>query len=236
MKSSPHFDPDAPAPEALSQDEQITYTPEEETPPATPFWKKLPFQLGAAAVVCVLFVSCRISGNTPSSGEKAQFVSQEEGTQSEAASPEPVHPLPAERPLPDDEPDALNDTLAALRIHGEKTREGLTALARRLDTLESRISELQKRADRLPDTSVSSVQPPSSPASPARKAPRTARTASPLSGVKINSLYPGLAWVTWQGSSWALRPGDQFAGTTILSIDEQKREIVTSAGVIRQGG
>ncbi|HBE2423837.1 TPA: hypothetical protein KL347_005624, partial [Escherichia coli] len=134
MKSSPHFDPDAPAPEALSQDEQITYTPEEETPPATPFWKKLPFQLGAAAVVCVLFVSCRISGNTPSSGEKAQFVSQEEVTQSEAASPEPVHPLPAERPLPDDEPDALNDTLAALRIHGEKTREGLTALARRLDT------------------------------------------------------------------------------------------------------
>ncbi|HBD4359320.1 TPA: hypothetical protein KJK02_005700, partial [Escherichia coli] len=89
---------------------------------------------------------------------------------------------------------------------------------------------------RLPDTSVSSVQPPSSPASPARKAPRTARTANPLSGVKINSLYPGLAWVTWQGSSWALRPGDQFAGTTILSIDEQKREIVTSAGVIRQGG
>ncbi|KDP17593.1 hypothetical protein EP08_26325 [Escherichia coli] len=189
MKSSPHFDPDAPAPEALSQDEQITYTPEEETPPATPFWKKLPFQLGAAAVVCVLFVSCRISGNTPSSGEKAQFVSQEEVTQSEAASPEPVHPLPAERPLPDDEPDALNDTLAALRIHGEKTREGLTALARRLDTLESRISELQKRADRLPDTSVSSVQPPSSPASPARKAPRTARSANPVPGalLKFNS-------------------------------------------------
>ncbi|EFL9926878.1 conjugal transfer protein TraP, partial [Escherichia coli] len=143
MKSSPHFDPDAPAPEALSQDEQITYTPEEETPPSTPFWKKLPFQLGAAAVVCVLFVSCRISGNTPSSGEKAQFVSQETITQSgEAMSPEPVRPLPAEQSLPDNETDALNDTLAALRIHGEKTREGLTALARRLDTLESRINEL----------------------------------------------------------------------------------------------
>lgn len=234
MKSSPHFDPDAPAPEALSQDEQITYTPEEETPPATPFWKKLPFQLGAAAVVCVLFVSCRISGNTPSSGEKAQFVSQEEVTQSgEAASPEPVRPLPAERPLPDDEPDALNDTLAALRIHGEKTREGLTALARRLDTLESRISELQKRTVPVPTATAPSPQPATTTT---RKAPRTARSASPLSGVKINSLYPGLAWVTWQGSSWALRPGDQFAGTTILSIDEQKREIVTSAGVIRQGG
>ncbi|EPB2021512.1 conjugal transfer protein TraP [Escherichia coli] len=233
MKSSPHFDPDAPAPEALSQDEQITYTPEEETPPATPFWKKLPFQLGAAAVVCVLFVSCRISGNTPSSGEKAQFVSQEEVTQSEAASPEPVHPLPAERPLPDDEPDALNDTLAALRIHGEKTREGLTALARRLDTLESRISELQKHTVPVPAATAPSPQPATTTT---RKAPRTARTAGPLSGVKINSLYPGLAWVTWQGSSWALRPGDQFAGTTILSIDEQKREIVTSAGVIRQGG
>lgn len=233
MKSSPHFDPDVPAPEALSQDEQITYTPEEETPPATPFWKKLPFQLGAAAVVCVLFVSCRISGNTPSSGEKAQFVSQEEVTQSEAASPEPVHPLPAERPLPDDEPDALNDTLAALRIHGEKTREGLTALARRLDTLESRISELQKHTVPVPAATAPSPQPATTTT---RKAPRTARTAGPLSGVKINSLYPGLAWVTWQGSSWALRPGDQFAGTTILSIDEQKREIVTSAGVIRQGG
>ncbi|MCS1307998.1 conjugal transfer protein TraP [Escherichia coli] len=234
MKSSPHFDPDAPAPEALSQDEQITCTPEEETPPATPFWKKLPFQLGAVAVVCVLFISCRISGNTPSSGEKAQFVSQEEVTQSrEAASPEPVRPLPAEQPLPDDETDALNDTLAALRIHGEKTREGLTELARRLDTLESRISELQKHTVPVPTATAPSPQPTTTTT---RKAPRTARSASPLSGVKINSLYPGLAWVTWQGSSWALRPGDQFAGTTILSIDEQKREIVTSAGVIRQGG
>ena len=83
MKSSPHFDPDAPAPEALSQDEQITYTPEEETPPSTPFWKKLPFHLGAAAVACVLFVSCRISGNTPSSGEKAQFVSTDTAVQVE---------------------------------------------------------------------------------------------------------------------------------------------------------
>ncbi|MEK8493912.1 conjugal transfer protein TraP, partial [Escherichia coli] len=209
-------------------------TPEEETPPATPFWKKLPFQLGAVAVVCVLFISCRISGNTPSSGEKAQFVSQEEVTQSrEAASPEPVRPLPAEQPLPDDETDALNDTLAALRIHGEKTREGLTALARRLDTLESRISELQKHTVPVPTATAPSPQPTTTTT---RKAPRTARSASPLSGVKINSLYPGLAWVTWQGSSWALRPGDQFAGTTILSIDEQKREIVTSAGVIRQGG
>lgn len=233
MKSSPHFDPDAPAPEALSQDEQITYTPEEETPPSTPFWKKLPFQLGAAALVCVLFISCRISGNTPSSGEKAQFVSQEEVTQSrEAASPEPVRPLPAEQPLPDDETDALNDTLAALRIHGEKTREGLTALARRLDTLESRISELQKHTVTAPAATAPSPQP----TTPTRKAPRAGRNASQLSGVKIDSLYPGLAWVTWQGSSWALRPGDQFAGTTILSIDEQKREIVTSAGVIRQGG
>lgn len=234
MKSSPHFDPDAPAPEALSQDEQITYTPEEETPPSTPFWKKLPFQLGAVAVVCVLFVGYRISGNTPSSGEKAQFVSQETVTQSgEAMSPEPVRPLPAEHPLPDDETDALNDTLAALRIHGEKTREGLTALARRLDTLESRINELQKHTVPVPTATAPSPQPTTTTA---RKAPRTARSASPLSGVKINSLYPGLAWVTWQGSSWALRPGDQFAGTTILSIDEQKREIVTSAGVIRQGG
>ncbi|EFK7858835.1 TPA: conjugal transfer protein TraP [Escherichia coli] len=234
MKSSPHFDPDAPAPEALSQDDQITCTPEEETPPATPFWKKLPFQLGAVAVVCVLFISCRISGNTPSSGEKAQFVSQEEVTQSrEAASPEPVRPLPAEQPQPDDETDALNDTLAALRIHGEKTREGLTALARRLDTLESRINELQKHTAPVPTATAPSPQPTTTTA---RKAPRTARSANPLSSVKINSLYPGLAWVTWQGSSWALRPGDQFAGTTILSIDEQKREIVTSAGVIRQGG
>lgn len=232
MKSSPHFDPDAPAPEALSQDEQITYTPEEETPPATPFWKKLPFQLGAAAVVCVLFVSCRISGNTPSSGEKAQFVSTDTAVQVEET-PSAVRTVPAEQPLPDDETDALNDTLAALRIHGEKTREGLTAQARRLDTLESRINELQKHTVPVPTATAPSPQPTTITT---RKAPRTARSASPLSGVKINSLYPGLAWVTWQGSSWALRPGDQFAGTTILSIDEQKREIVTSAGVIRQGG
>ncbi|MED0221249.1 hypothetical protein RCU60_17715, partial [Escherichia coli] len=104
--------------------------------------------------------------------------------------------LPAEHPLPDDETDALNDTLAALRIHSEKTREGLTALARRLDTLESRISELQKHTVPAPAATAPSPQP----TTPTRKAPRAGRNASPLSGVKIDSLYPGLAWVTWQGS------------------------------------
>lgn len=77
-------------------------------------------------------------------------------------SPEPVRPLPAEQSLPDNETDALNDTLAALRIHGEKTREGLTALARRLDTLESRINELQKHTVPVPTATAPSLsqQPP----------------------------------------------------------------------------
>lgn len=203
MKSSPHFDPDAPAPEALSQDEQITYTPEEETPPSTPFWKKLPFQLGAAAVVCVLFISCRISSNTPSSGEKAQFVSQKRSHRPERRRHRNRFVRSRQNsPLPDDETDALNDTLAALRIHGEKTREGLTALARRLDTLESRISELQKHTVPAPAATAPSPQP----TTPTRKAPRAGRNASPLSGVKIDSLYPGLAQVTGRAAAGRCAP------------------------------
>lgn len=118
-------------------------------------------------------------------------------------SPEPVRPLPAEQSLPDNETDALNDTLAALRIHGEKTREGLTALARRLDTLESRINELQKHTVPVPTATAPSPQPTTTTT---RKAPRTARSASPLSGVKINSLYPGLARVTGRAAAGHCAP------------------------------
>ncbi|EAW0690362.1 hypothetical protein ATQ01_25965, partial [Salmonella enterica] len=163
-------------------------------------------------------------------------------------SPVRAESLPAQQPdvpvtedippaaAPHSETDSLagevSRALNSQQVYSEKTREGLTAVARRLDNLERQVAELKQQRQAPPAavrqaTVATTVSP----------APKSSRTSSSRAwsgnGAKVNSLYPGLAWVTWKGSSWALRPGDRFAGATVLRIDESKREVVTSSGVIR---
>ncbi|EJS6905996.1 hypothetical protein NWL46_003920 [Salmonella enterica] len=249
----PHFAPelDAPVPlddEALLADEPITPSAR---PAKRPLWDQPKVQIAALAVFAVLGLTWKMSGSSTPPTAQPQFTAMEPvSTPAPVTVDSPVRAesLPVQQPdvpvtedippaaAPHSETDSLagevSRALNSQRVYSEKTREGLAALARRVGNLEQQITELKKQRQEPP---VAVRQP--TVATTASPAPNSSRASSSRAwsgnGAKVNSLYPGLAWVTWKGSSWALRPGDRFAGATVLRIDESKREVVTSSGVIR---
>jgi len=173
-----------------------------------------------------------------------EFVAQTPVVQPQPAAPAPMPdiqaqslPEPAALPSPlvaspglsvsgrDEEQDAK---LASLRSWTANNREGLKALDARLRALESQIATLQ--AQRVPPAVKAQ---PVTHAAPRRNASPRHRSSSALKGAKVLSIYPGLAWVRWKGSTWALHPGDTLGTATVTAVDTAKREVVTTAGVLR---
>lgn len=242
MKS--HFDPQITAPLPLEDDEseaEATVTSADK-PVKRPLWDQPKIQIAALAIFAILGLTWKMSGSSTPPSSQPQFTVTEPvnapAPVTVNSSPHP-EPSPAAQQVAPASPASETDSLAgevsralnSQQVYSEKTREGLAALARRVGNLEQQITELKKQRQETP---VAVKQP--TVASTVAK-PKTSGSASTKSWsghrATINSLYPGLAWVTWQGSSWALRPGDRFAGATVLRIDERKREVVTSSGVIR---
>lgn len=58
-------------------------------------------------------------------------------------------------------------------------------------------------------------------------------TRSTLSGMRLESLQDGMAWVSWQGRTYAVQPGDHLGGVTVRDISAADRSVMTSAGVLR---
>ncbi|ECA3794835.1 hypothetical protein FPE53_22670 [Salmonella enterica subsp. enterica] len=250
----PHFDPELPAPEPLDDSEMKAEEPviSSGKPTKRPLWDQPKVQIAALAILAILGLTWKMSGSSTAGPTPPKFATTEQ-----PGSPQPlrVDAPPVQEPVSDpeyvppvqtapvkqapSETDSLasevSRALNSQQVYSEKTREGLTALSGRLDRVEQQLSELQGQRQRLPSpppvrqTVVTPVKPD--------PVPKTRKTSSGRSwsghNARINSLYPGLAWVTWKGSSWALRPGDRFAGATVLRIDESRREVVTSSGVIR---
>ncbi|EAO6409468.1 hypothetical protein FCK19_19545 [Salmonella enterica] len=246
-----HFDPQITAPLPIEDDEpetEATVTSADK-PVKRPLWDQPKVQIAALAIFAILGLTWKMSGSSTPPSSQPQFTVTEpvnspapvpvNTSPRPEPSPAPQQIAPVTEALPPASPSSEADSLAgevsralnSQQVYSEKNREGLAALARRVSELEQQFTELKKQRQETP---VAVRQP--TVASAAAK-PKTSGGASTKgwSGHRatINSLYPGLAWVTWQGSSWALRPGDRFAGATVLRIDERKREVVTSSGVIR---
>ena len=59
------------------------------------------------------------------------------------------------------------------------------------------------------------------------------RSRSALAGMRLDAVQNGMAWVYWQGKTWAVKAGDRLGRVTITGIDAQAREVSTSAGVLK---
>ncbi|MBC3219719.1 conjugal transfer protein TraP [Serratia fonticola] len=59
------------------------------------------------------------------------------------------------------------------------------------------------------------------------------RSRSALAGMRLDAVQNGMAWVYWQGKTWAVKAGDRLGRVTITGIDAQSREVSTSAGVLK---
>lgn len=117
-------------------------------------------------------------------------------------------------------------------------REAITRLSdtvraqtKALATLQQQFDGLAKENARLGNlVTVLAVRPDaeSGPASSGRKSPRSA-----LSGMRLESVQNGMAWVSWQGRTWAVQPGDSLGGVTVREVNAADRSVTTSAGVLR---
>ena len=253
--SKSHFDLNNPPP-----DEQLDEPIEAETPivrkPSEPRLITLPLglkvtrlQMFALIITLLAIITYGVLRNTPqSSGSSGstQFVTQETPIQPTPA-PTPAAPQPpptgvhiesADRELEplgetasltnveDNAQQATAQALDNVWVYARDNREGLKSLDQRLRALEQQVAA---QAVRQPQPTA--VMPAAKPIG--NTASRRSNANHSLKGASITSLYPDLAWVTYQGSSWALRPGDSLGRATVLRIDTEKREVITSAGTIR---
>lgn len=101
----------------------------------------------------------------------------------------------------------------------------LTALKQQLADLQAQNSQLAVRLSVLearPATVVSQVTDRVTP-----------RPRSALTGMRLDAVQNGMAWVYWQGKTWAVKGGDRLGNVTITRIDAERREVNTSAGVLK---
>lgn len=201
----------------------------------------LPAVLGGAAAIVALLVYALWPEPTPQS----HFVDEPVQHQESIAPAEPLTPLPSV--IPDVTPPAAEPVPVSPEPAAESNKAleaSVTSLSGRQDNSDKRIDALEARIKALEQMPRPSV----SPAAPVRKAtshkpvarstPARTTTAhrSGVSGWRINSVYPGMAWLSDGKSTWAVYPGDTLNGMRIDAIDATRREVRTSRGVIRQGG
>lgn len=117
-------------------------------------------------------------------------------------------------------------------------REAITRLSdtvraqtKALAALQQQVDGIAKENARLGNlVTVLAVRPAPEPAGHAagRKVTRSA-----LAGMRLESLQEGMAWVSWQGRTWAVEPGDSLGGVTVQAVNASDRSVTTSAGVLR---
>ncbi|MGJ3289481.1 conjugal transfer protein TraP [Klebsiella sp. PL-2018] len=109
----------------------------------------------------------------------------------------------------------LGDALRRDEDYARETRQQLT-------TLQATLAGMQATAPAATATATAST-----PGAVAKK------KVSAVSGMKVVSMEAGMAWVRWQGSTWAVREGDTLGKVTITRIDPATRTLHTSGGAVR---
>jgi len=246
--SKSHFDLDTPPPEPLAEDTDIPETPIVSKPIkqkliTLPLGIKVtPIQAGIMALSLIGIVMFGVMRNNPhDSGAPPQFAAQEVVSpsvstpviSSPAAPATRDQPTSAAMPIPEPTEHAIvtEATQRAIennRVFSENNREGIKALDERIRALERQVNALAQRS-----SSAMVTTQPTTVARSANHGLRASTKTHSLRGATIASLYPGLAWVNYQGSTWALRPGDRIGNATVQSIDTTQRQVITTAGVIR---
>ncbi|WP_226020544.1 conjugal transfer protein TraP [Serratia symbiotica] len=106
---------------------------------------------------------------------------------------------------------AQNAALATLQKQMADWASGHNALLNRLTVLEARTAAVPT----------------------GEKRPRHPAQASPLAGMRLESVQGGMAWVNWQGRTWAVQAGDSLGPVRVKDVNAAERQVLTSGGVLR---
>ncbi|HHH1742719.1 TPA: hypothetical protein ACPY9J_002256 [Yersinia enterocolitica] len=198
----------------------------------TPYYKKLSFQYGVIAASLVISAIFIVYFSMSSSLETDQTVNVVQVTASQyqqdfnqlQSAEEQIRTLEVQGIKLINENTEKNNEIAVLR-------SSLADANRQLSTEKqnSRLSEseLQRLKTKQATEKVNEQKSIDALKSDVKKGNK-----NPLSGISINSVYSGHAWISSGNQTYAVRIGDKFKGITILDIDAHRNRILTSAGVI----
>lgn len=155
-------------------------------------------------------------------------------------------PEPEPEPASEPEPAARPAEMDALRQSSAASLEAMAALSGRMDNVGQRLTDLETQLRALAARSAPAV--PVATASTAGTAQKLRKTVKPVqsaktspatgsvNGWRVHTVYPGMAWITRDATTWAVQPGDVLQGFTVRSINAAERTVTTDKGVIRRGG
>jgi intracellular multiplication protein IcmG len=253
MKTT-HFDLNTPPVDLLPEEDEVTEVPIA-SKPSGPKLITLPLgikvtllQAGLMIIGIIGLIIFGVLRNAPQDTiAPPQFASQDSVSPPTIAAPvvqqpstssfSPATPTTTNNSAERDQSDSVSQAeltsatmqaIESVQVYGENNREGLTAIDQRLRALEKQVNDMVQR-QAVPPPSITTATLPASKKSTSK----THQSFSSLHGASITSLYPGLAWVSYQGSTWAVRPGDRIGTATVSRIDTEKREVITTTGVIR---
>lgn len=135
-------------------------------------------------------------------------------------------------------PDDLVSMIQEGKEFEAANREAITRLSDTVRAQTKALAALQQQLDGVAQENVRlgnlmtvlAVRPAAEASGPAsgRKS-----TRSSLAGMRLESLQDGMAWVSWQGRTYAVQPGDRLGSVTVRDISLTERSVMTSAGVLR---
>ncbi|MEN3262518.1 conjugal transfer protein TraP [Sodalis endosymbiont of Spalangia cameroni] len=130
------------------------------------------------------------------------------------------------------------DMVGGVRAFADTNREAISRLAETVKAYGERQAETDRQLaawqaeSRLLASRLAALEAHATPA-PSDKPAHPAAKHSALAGMQLDAVQHGMAWVLWQGKSWAVKAGDRLGPVTIIAIDAPAREVSTSAGVLR---
>ncbi|ENA1736987.1 hypothetical protein ABF227_002936 [Yersinia ruckeri] len=247
-----YFDPDL-APDASLLPTDNTITTEEPEPSAPQVSDEKPkkrqffgYDLSTLLVAGAALIALTVYAVWPDSLPSRAFIPDERAQQvsqpvAPASTSEPIslaHPLPISTPA---SPAFIATDSEEMKQYSAANREAITVLNGRTGNVEQRLAALEAQLHALTAKPVAQSPIPTTAGkvTPIKKTSRPPSTLSKTTGVtgwRVNTVYPGMAWITHNGSTWSVQAGDVLQGMTIRSIDTQRRVVVTDKGVIHQGG
>ncbi|WP_276740417.1 conjugal transfer protein TraP [Pantoea septica] len=123
------------------------------------------------------------------------------------------------------------DFEAANREAITRLSDTVRAQTRALATLQQQMDNITQENSRLANQLAVLAARPAEPAGQAAGARRTTRSA--IAGMRLESLQDGMAWISWQGRTYAVQSGDSLGGLIVRDVNVSDRSVTTSAGVLR---
>jgi uncharacterized protein involved in copper resistance len=142
------------------------------------------------------------------------------------------------------EPSGGHDDSVADKVEPAAEAAALAATTVKFAELQHQVNDLQAQlaaAQASPPTCVAATPPAliTTTASASQRSPTRVRlhhSVKPgpvLSHYRINTLYPGQAWIEHEQRSWVVEPGSRINDLRVLRIDVATRTVVTTQGDIR---